>query len=57
MKKPRSKAIDHYSPARRLHQLKTMLNASGGLTIYEIAERLGTSVRDRDSLHACARKG
>jgi proteasome accessory factor B len=40
-----SKAIDHYSPARRLHQLKTMLNSSGGVTMYEIAERLGVSVR------------
>lgn len=41
----KSKGIDHYSPARRLLQLKTMLNASGGATVYEIAERLGVSVR------------
>jgi proteasome accessory factor B len=45
MKRRKAGVIDHYSPARRLHQLKTMLNASGGVTVYEIAERLGVSVR------------
>src|SRR5437879_3381674 len=37
--------IDRYAPARRLHQLKSLLNSSGGVTVYEIAERLSVSVR------------
>ena len=39
------KNVTDYEPARRLHELKTLLNHSGGLTVYEIAERLKTSVR------------
>ncbi len=34
-----------YSPARRLHELKTLLDTSGGVSVYEIAERLHVSVR------------
>ena len=37
--------VDRYAPARRLHELKTLLNSTGGVTVYDIAERLGTSVR------------
>lgn len=39
------KKVDNYAPARRLHELKTLLNTSGGITVYDIAERLHTSVR------------
>jgi proteasome accessory factor B len=39
------KQIDRYAPARRLHVLITLLNSTGGLTVYDIADRLGTSVR------------
>lgn len=45
MPKRKPKVVDHYSPARRLHELKMMLNSTGGLTVYEISERLRTSVR------------
>ncbi len=37
--------VDRYAPARRLHELTTLLNSTGGLTVYDIADRLGTSVR------------
>jgi proteasome accessory factor B len=37
--------VDRYAPARRLHQLKALLNRSGGVTVYEIAESLRVSVR------------
>jgi proteasome accessory factor B len=37
--------VDRYAPARRLHELKLLLNSSGGVTVYDIADRLGTSVR------------
>jgi predicted DNA-binding transcriptional regulator YafY len=37
--------VDRYAPARRLHELITLLNSTGGLTVYDIADRLGTSVR------------
>jgi proteasome accessory factor B len=37
--------VDRYAPARRLHQLKALLNSSGGVTVYDIADRLGTSVK------------
>ena len=37
--------VDRYAPARRLHELVTLLNSTGGLTVYDIADRLGTSVR------------
>jgi proteasome accessory factor B len=39
------KTVENYAPARRLHELKTLLNTSGGITVYDIAERLKTSVR------------
>jgi predicted DNA-binding transcriptional regulator YafY len=39
------KPVDNYAPARRLHELKMLLNNSGGVTVYDIAERLKTSVR------------
>lgn len=39
------KNVTEYEPARRLHELKMLLNRSGGLTVYDIAERLKTSVR------------
>lgn len=34
-----------YALASRLHELKTALASTGGLTVYEIAERFGVSVR------------
>ena len=34
-----------YAPAQRLHQLKTILGATGGVSVYEIAKRLEVSVR------------
>jgi predicted DNA-binding transcriptional regulator YafY len=37
--------VDRYAPARRLHQLKALLNSSGGVTVYDIAERLRISVK------------
>jgi predicted DNA-binding transcriptional regulator YafY len=37
--------VDRYSPAWRLYELRVLLNGSGGATVYEIAERLGVSVR------------
>jgi proteasome accessory factor B len=40
-----AETVDRYAPARRLHQLKALLNSSGGVTVYDIAERLGTSVK------------
>ena len=40
-----SEQVDRYAPARRLHELTTLLNSTGGLTVYDIADRLGTSVR------------
>jgi proteasome accessory factor B len=36
--------VERYAPARRLHQLKALLNPSGGVTVYEIAERLRCSL-------------
>ncbi len=36
---------ERYGPAQRLHQLKTILGATGGVTVYDIAERFGVSVR------------
>lgn len=37
--------VDRYAPARRLHQLKALLNSSGGVTVYDIADRLRISVK------------
>ena len=38
-------ATVRYAPARRLYEVKTLLNSSGGASIYDIAERLEVSVR------------
>jgi proteasome accessory factor B len=43
-KKPKT-AVERYAPAQRLHQLKTMLASSSGISVYEIADRFGVSVR------------
>jgi predicted DNA-binding transcriptional regulator YafY len=37
--------VTRYAPAARLHQLRAMLDASGGVTIYDVAERFGVSAR------------
>lgn len=37
--------INHYAPALRLQQLKALLNSSGGVSVYDIAERLDIHVR------------
>jgi predicted DNA-binding transcriptional regulator YafY len=34
-----------YAPARRLHELKLLLQGSGGASVYDVAERLEVSVR------------
>ena len=41
----RSASAPRYSPARRLYQLKLLLDTSGGLSVYDIAERLDVTVR------------
>ena len=40
-----AKKTGRYSPARRLDQVRALLNSTGGATVYEIAERLEVSVR------------
>ncbi|MCK6551315.1 transcriptional regulator [Myxococcota bacterium] len=39
------KTFGRYSPSRRFEEVRALLNSSGGVTVYEIAERLGISVR------------
>jgi len=34
-----------YAPASRLHEIKSLLASSRGMTVYEIADRFGVSVR------------
>lgn len=34
-----------YAPARRLHEVRALLNSSGGASVYDIAERFEVSVR------------
>jgi predicted DNA-binding transcriptional regulator YafY len=41
----RRREADRYATASRLHELKALLNASGGATVYDVAERLDVSVR------------
>ena len=41
----RRKESDRYATAQRLHELKALLNSSGGATVYDVAERLHVSVR------------
>ena len=45
MKKTKKKSSDRYAPARRLNEVKDLINSTGGVTVYEIAERLRVSVR------------
>lgn len=40
-----AKTMARYAPAQRLHQLKNILGATGGVTVYDIAARFGVSVR------------
>lgn len=40
-----TKTFGRYSPSRRFEEVKALLNSSGGVTVYEISERLGISVR------------
>jgi predicted DNA-binding transcriptional regulator YafY len=44
-KKPVHKKTGRYSPSRRLAEVRTLLHATGGASIYDIAERLGISIR------------
>lgn len=44
-RKPSKSAIERYAPAQRLHQLKSMLASTAGISVYDIAERFGVSVR------------
>lgn len=45
-RRPQSEmAVERYAPAQRLHQLRTMLGSSSGVSVYTIAERFGVSVR------------
>jgi proteasome accessory factor B len=39
------KTFGRYSPSRRFEEVRALLNSSGGVTVYEIAERLHISVR------------
>jgi predicted DNA-binding transcriptional regulator YafY len=41
----RRERIGRYEPAARLHQLRAMLEAAEGVSIYDVAERLGVSAR------------
>lgn len=43
--RPRGSTVTRYAPAARLHQLRTMLDGAEGASIYDIAERFGTSAR------------
>jgi len=43
--KRRPAAVTRYAPAARLHQLRAMLDAAGGVSIYDVAERLGVNPR------------
>lgn len=38
-------AVDRYAPARRLQEVRALLNSAVGVSVYDIADRLGTSVR------------
>jgi proteasome accessory factor B len=42
---PSKAANERYAPAQRLHQLKTRLASSGGVSVYDIADDFGVSVR------------
>ena len=44
-KRTTKKSTERYAPARRLNQVKDLINATGGVTVYELAERLRVSVR------------
>jgi predicted DNA-binding transcriptional regulator YafY len=45
VKKAKKKSPDRYAPARRLIQVRELINSTGGVTVYELAERLRVSVR------------
>lgn len=45
MPKRRRSQVDRYSPARRLHEVRALLNSMGGASVYDIAERMRVSVR------------
>lgn len=42
---PRPAPSSPYAPARRLYEVRALLDRSAGATVYEIAEKMGTSVR------------
>src|SRR2546422_10037015 len=42
---PRPAPVTRYAPAARLHQLRAMLDAPEGVSIYDVAERFGVSAR------------
>jgi predicted DNA-binding transcriptional regulator YafY len=44
-RKTSKSSVERYAPAQRLHQLKAILASSNGVSVYEIAERFGVSVR------------
>jgi predicted DNA-binding transcriptional regulator YafY len=41
----RPRPVTRYAPAARLHQLRSMLDAAEGVSIYDVAERLGVNPR------------
>jgi proteasome accessory factor B len=43
--KKKEKSSGRYAPARRLNEVKALINSTGGVTIYDIAERFRVSVR------------
>src|SRR5258707_4601418 len=44
-KRPARAKVSRYAPARRLHEVRAILNSSAGASVYDIAERLRVSVR------------
>ena len=43
MAKPKKESAGRYAPARRLNEVKALINSTGGVTVYEIAERFRVS--------------
>lgn len=42
---PRKSESDPYAPAARLLEVRAALDSSGGLSVHDIAERFGVSLR------------
>ena len=44
-RRARRKTTGRHSPAKRIAEVRALIDSSGGVTVYEISERLGVSVR------------